>query len=340
MTVDYSQPEGTTGNQLIFYRFTTPSPGVWRVRVYSANKLNGVFHLYLAEESLQCGDVYFLTSNPDYTIVAPANARRVITVAGYNQRQNAILLESGRGYTLDGTIKPEFAAPAFQIDGAVAGGGDRPEPLQYEGRTGTSAASAVAAGASAMYMQWANQRGDIYVNTTQIKNALVRGASRLPDELYPNRQWGDNRNIVSREATDDADLFHRTSRLWNKIGRKNKKGQCMFGLTDEELDAMAAVDVRTVDIDTLTDLRDIEIDTSLPVEKKLASFAQQTNNVYLHRIGDYVVKVRFAEEGPSIDERMEEYLNCERSASDGKSIQTKDCAAHIAGAALDCKPSC
>lgn len=82
----------------------------------------------------------------------------------------------------------------------------------------------------------------------------------------------------------------------------------MFGLTDEELDAMASVDVRTVDIDTLTDLRDIVIDTKLPVEKKLASFAQQTNNVYLHRIGDCVVKVRFAEEGLSIDEKMEEYL--------------------------------
>ena len=82
----------------------------------------------------------------------------------------------------------------------------------------------------------------------------------------------------------------------------------MFGLTDEELDAMASVDVRTVDINTLTDLRDIVIDTKLPVEKKLELIARQTNNVYVHRIEDYVVKVRFQEEGPSIDDKMEEYL--------------------------------
>ena len=82
----------------------------------------------------------------------------------------------------------------------------------------------------------------------------------------------------------------------------------MVCLTDEELDAMEAVDVRTVDIDTLTDLRDIVIDTKLPVEQKLASFAKQTNNIFVHRIGDYVVKVRFQEEGPSIDDKMEEYL--------------------------------
>ena len=82
----------------------------------------------------------------------------------------------------------------------------------------------------------------------------------------------------------------------------------MFGLTDGELDAMASVDVRTVDIDTLTDLRDINIDTKLPVEKKLTSFVMQTNNIYVHRIGEYVVKVKFQEEGPSIDDKMEEYL--------------------------------
>ena len=35
-------------------------------------------------------------------------------------------------------------------------------------------------------------------------------------------------------------------------------------LTKERLEEMAAVDIRTVDISTLTDLRDIEIDTSLP----------------------------------------------------------------------------
>ena len=41
----------------------------------------------------------------------------------------------------------------------------------------------------------------------------------------------------------------------------------LAGLAPEELRKTAAVDVRTVDIDTLTDLRDIEIDTKAPVEK-------------------------------------------------------------------------
>lgn len=82
----------------------------------------------------------------------------------------------------------------------------------------------------------------------------------------------------------------------------------MLNITEEELAAMAAVDVRTVDISTLTDIRDIKIDTRLPVDEKLASFAGQTKNIYVHRIGDYVVKVRFQKEGPGIEDKMEEYL--------------------------------
>jgi len=82
----------------------------------------------------------------------------------------------------------------------------------------------------------------------------------------------------------------------------------MLAITEEELDAMESVDIRTVDINTLTDIRDIKIDTKLSVEKKLALFAEQTNNLFIHRVGDYVVKVRFQEEGPTIDDKMQEYL--------------------------------
>lgn len=79
-------------------------------------------------------------------------------------------------------------------------------------------------------------------------------------------------------------------------------------LTKEMLREMAAVDIKDVDINSLTDLRDIVIDTKKPVSEKLRSFAEQSGNVYLHRIGDYVVKVRFQESGPTIDDKLEEYV--------------------------------
>ena len=55
----------------------------------------------------------------------------------------------------------------------------------------------------------------------------------------------------------------------------------MTAITEEERNTMEMVDVRTVDINTLTDIRNIKIDTKLPVEKKLALFAEQTNNLFV-----------------------------------------------------------
>lgn len=79
-------------------------------------------------------------------------------------------------------------------------------------------------------------------------------------------------------------------------------------LTAEDLQRMQEVDVRTVNIEDLTDLKDINIDTKLPVKEKLRSFAEQSSNLYIHRVGNFVVKVSFQKEGPTINDKMKEYI--------------------------------
>lgn len=98
-------------------------------------------------------------------------------------------------------------------------------------------------------------------------------------------------------------VCHRTICKLNRMKQAEDRRTKVLDISEEKLDAMTAVD-----INTLTDIRDIKIDTKLPVEEKLASFARQTNNIYVHRMGDYVIKVRFQKEGASIDDKMEEYL--------------------------------
>jgi len=107
--------------------------------------------------------------------------------------------------------------------------------------------------------------------------------------------------------------WYRTIQYKNTITVRKKKRICIMGtitgLSTEKRKKMASVDIRTVDISTLTDLRDIIIDPKAPVRKKLESFAAQTNNLYVNRIGDYVVKVRYPKEGSTVDEKMEEYIH-------------------------------
>ena len=74
------------------------------------------------------------------------------------------------------------------------------------------------------------------------------------------------------------------------------------------LEEMKAVDIRTVDPDTLVDIREVKIDQDLPREARMKSFLEQVKNPYVFKCGDVIVKTVFAESGPTLDECMKRYL--------------------------------
>ena len=79
-------------------------------------------------------------------------------------------------------------------------------------------------------------------------------------------------------------------------------------LSAGQLQKMQEADIQTVNISTLTDLQDIKIDQKAPLAEKLESLMQQTSNLYVYRVGDYAVKICYQEDGPTIDEKMEQYI--------------------------------
>ena len=185
-SVDYQIVGNLSANQLIFLRFERPSKGVWKILVYPKNFVYGMFHMWLPISAFLESPVYFLSSSPDTTLTIPGTARVPMTVGGYNDADGALFLSSGRGYTFSGAVKPDFAAPAVDIESA---GGQ-----MY---TGTSYGAAIAAGAAAMYMEWAVVRGNIPgANSMDVKDDFIRGAAQETGQLYPNREWGADAIIV------------------------------------------------------------------------------------------------------------------------------------------------
>ncbi len=67
-----------------------------------------------------------------------------------------------------------------------------------------------------------------------------------------------------------------------------------FGLTRAEEEALKKVDVRTVDLEDLVDIREIEIDKALPEEQRIAQFVRQIKNPYCFKMGKIAVSVEFA----------------------------------------------
>ena len=115
-----------------------------------------------------------------------------MTVAYYNGIDNSIDINSGRGYTRNERIKPDFAAPGVDVLGAALRG-------QFVRRTGSSIAVGVTAGAAALLLEWiVYQLGGEGIDTIQIKSLLILGTVRDPLNTYPNREWGYGRMNLYR----------------------------------------------------------------------------------------------------------------------------------------------
>lgn len=191
VSVDYLLTGAANRNELIYIRFQRPISGVWVINVTVRNFADGKYHVWLPMTDMISGEVIFIRSNPDTTLTVPSDAEAPITIAGYNGVDGSIYFESGRGFTAQGDIKPDIAAPAVDVYGPVGEG-------RYETRSGTSVAAAIAAGAGALMLEWTGvQRNDIAATTANIKNYFIRGAVRDESREYPNREWGDCGNIVS-----------------------------------------------------------------------------------------------------------------------------------------------
>ena len=71
---------------------------------------------------------------------------------------------------------------------------------------------------------------------------------------------------------------------------------------------MKNVDIRTVDKSTLTDIRDIKINTTKPVQERIKSYIEQVKNPYCLIVDGMVVKMTFANTEKTMNDRIKEYF--------------------------------
>lgn len=172
--------EQSTGEELIVIRFEAPTEGIWNIRVFARNEVyNGIYHMWLPIRQFITGEVYFLKPNPYITLTEPSYSGNVIAVSTYNDLNNSFYQESGRGFSKDGSIKPDISAPGVNVS------------TIYGAQTGSSLAAAITAGAVSQFMQWAVVEGNrILIEGVETKSYFIRGAARDGDLVYPNEEWG------------------------------------------------------------------------------------------------------------------------------------------------------
>ncbi len=187
VTIAGTLADPVSGEELILLRLQDPTPGIWTFQVSAVGDIhNGVFHVWLPISQFLSAPAYFLEPSPYVTMTDPSFAKNAISVSTYDSDNNSFYINSGRGFSRTGDIKPDLAAPGVNVS-TIRGKA-----------SGSSLAAAITAGAAAQFLQWAvAEENNIVVESRGIKNYLIRGASRSFDISYPSREWGAYGNIVS-----------------------------------------------------------------------------------------------------------------------------------------------
>ena len=184
VSVDYRLLVEKSSSELVFFRFNAPAPGIWKIIVEPLTVADGRFHMWLPLTEFLTGEVFFLESDPYYTLTNPANTDSPVVVSYYNGTAGAVSQSSGRGYTRTGRLKPDITAPGVNVTGALPG--DR-----FSSRTGSCISAAVTAGAVALMLEWILDIQKVSgIDSFQIKSLLILGAVRPKTMEYPNREWG------------------------------------------------------------------------------------------------------------------------------------------------------
>ena len=178
--MQYFIPEEITGDELISVEIKDIREGIWQFKLIGDYIADGRYDAYIPQRELLEGDTKFLNSTSSTTLTLPSDGRQIITTSFYDQNNNAIVAESGRGYTRDNRIKPDIAAGGVNAVTTSPGGA-------LSTVTGGSVAAAVVASACALIFQWGIVEGrDPRIYAPKMKTYLIRGTNKREGETYPN----------------------------------------------------------------------------------------------------------------------------------------------------------
>lgn len=184
MIVNFVSPDYITGDSLIVVKASNLREGIWKFRLTGKYIVDGKYYVWIPQRELLDEETKLLNSTANTTLTVPSSAAGSISVAYYNQNNNSVVSESGRGYTRDNRIKPDIAAGGVNATIIKPGGGTGLA-------TGGSVAGAVVAGGCALILQWAivnkNQQS---IYTSQVKSYIIAGSNKRNGDIYPNREWG------------------------------------------------------------------------------------------------------------------------------------------------------
>ncbi|MBL4930343.1 S8 family peptidase [Clostridium paridis] len=184
MIVEYLIPENLTGDEKITIIGRGMKAGIWQFKLIGELIIVGRYDAWILQRAYLAPNTRFIKPSPYTTLTIPSTSEQAISVAYYNQNNNSVVVDSGRGYTRNIMIKPDIAAGGIRQLTTTATG-------RVEYVSGSSVAAAVVAACVALIFQWGIiDENDTSMYASKVKTYLLRGTKKRPGDDYPNPNWG------------------------------------------------------------------------------------------------------------------------------------------------------
>jgi len=229
----FTEQRGLTEEKLdqrIDFFIRNATAGIWKIKIYGDYLINRVYDLWLQQRELLKGNTGFINATTDTTLMTPSTANNIIVCSSYNQLENKLLPESGRGFTRDDRIIPTVAVPAKNIESI---GLDNKSIVL----SGTGVAGTFLTGLITLIFQWGIVlKNDETLYSSKIKSYLIMAASKVVGQSYPNQETGFgilNTQSLLKVLSKETKRSISNKKLSGRNSIENKKG--LFINIPEEL---------------------------------------------------------------------------------------------------------
>ncbi|WP_017414846.1 S8 family peptidase [Clostridium tunisiense] len=197
-----------TGTQEFNFVMKNVIGGVWKVKIRKRYSIHGTVNIWMQQKEFSVGSTGLQEFTPYTTLMTPGTSNNIIVASSYDEAENRIMEDSGRGFTADNRIIPAVALSAKNV--LSIGLGNKPKVV-----TGSAVSGAILTGAVALLYQWGIvERNDLSLYAAKIKSYLIQGTLREQGKAYPNEEVGFG--VLNIEKMYQGLLMSSTrSSIWN-----------------------------------------------------------------------------------------------------------------------------
>lgn len=132
-------------------------PGIWKLFIYGTGNGEKTYDIWMPISNFLKEETVFINPDSEQTVTSPGNAQYAITYTPYDVTTGGLYIRASKGYTRDGRIVPDLAAPgvSVKIPGISKIDRNGEKAGKERVRSGSSIAAAFGAGIGALMQEWA-----------------------------------------------------------------------------------------------------------------------------------------------------------------------------------------